>query len=201
MSGDAMDPEFQALGVQLADATVRNTASAIADRIGVAKARRKDQETIAELEEIVSGLLSDKSELVRIAQAYEEALVAQRISQSDIEYLSNNFVPILTQLMETAAAEQGEDVASIQRMIDLVKPILSVETVTILQLIGFNFKKAIGEPLTELVAKLISSRVHPDVDRSQEIQALSIKREVAYLEVARDAEAHARLQSMLGHAS
>lgn len=191
-----MDPELQSLGVQLADAAVRNTAATIADRIGAAKARRKNEETIAELEEIVSGLVSDKSELVRIAQAYEEELVAQRISASDIEYISTNFVPILKRLMESAATERGEDDASIQAMIELVQPILSVETVTVLQLIGFNFRKAIGEPLTTLVNQLISSKTPPNTTATLEIQRLQLLREVAYLEVARDPEAHERLTGM-----
>ena len=76
------------LGVQLADTAIRNTAGSIADRITAAKGRRRDQETIAELEDIVYGLLSDKSELVQIAQAYEQEFVAQRISADDISYIS-----------------------------------------------------------------------------------------------------------------
>lgn len=194
-----MDPELQTLGVQLADAAVRNTAAAIADRIGAAKARRKNDEIIAELEEIISGLVSDKSELVRIAQAYEEELVAQRIAASDIEYISTNFVPLLQRLLESGAAERGEDAASIQAMIELVQPILSVETVTVLQLIGFNFRKAIGEPLTTLVGQLISSRTPTSPVVTLEIQRLELLREVAYLEVARDPEAHERLARMLGN--
>lgn len=194
-----MDPLLQTLGVQLADAAVRNTAAAIADRIGAAKARRKNDEIIAELEEIISGLVSDKSELVRIAQAYEEELVAQRITASDIEYISTSFVPILQRLLESGAAERGEDAASIQAMIELVQPILSVETVTVLQLIGFNFRKAIGEPLTTLVGQLISSRTPTSPAVTLEIQRLGLLREVAYLEVARDPEAHERLTRMLGN--
>src|SRR6266511_836805 len=67
-----VDPEIYSLSVQLADTAIRNTASAIGDKITAAKARKKDQETIAELEEIISNLISDKNDLVRIAQAYEQ---------------------------------------------------------------------------------------------------------------------------------
>src|SRR5665648_580720 len=93
-----MDPELQALGVRLAESVVRNTASAIADRIGVLKAKKQDQQTIADLEEIVNGLIADKSEVVRIAQAYQEELVAQRISGSDVQYITTNIVPVLKRL-------------------------------------------------------------------------------------------------------
>jgi hypothetical protein len=46
--------------------------------------------------EIIGGLLSDKNELVRIAQTFEQEFIAQRISQTDVEYLSNNLLPIIS---------------------------------------------------------------------------------------------------------
>lgn len=193
-----MDPQLQALGVQLGEAAVRNTAGAIADRITAAKTRRKNEETIAELEEIVGGLLADKSALVRIAQAFEQELVAQRIAPSDIEYISNNLVPIAKQLVESGAADKGEDPAAMEEMIDLLQPILSVETVTVLQLIGFNFRKAIGEPLTALVARLISSRAETDPNLLLEIERLRLEREIAVFEIAKDADAYARLAALSG---
>lgn len=88
-----MDHQLQTLALQLADTTVRNTAGSIADRVATAKARKKDRETIAELEEIISSLTSDKNELVRISQAFEQELVAQRISQTDVEYISTHLSP------------------------------------------------------------------------------------------------------------
>lgn len=93
-----MDPNLQALAVQLADTALRNTTGAIADRITAAKARKQDQTTIAELEEIISGLLMDKAELVRIAQAFHDEFVAERISSTDIGYITENLLPIVRQL-------------------------------------------------------------------------------------------------------
>ena len=43
----------------------------------------------------------------------------------------------------------------INQIIDVLKPLLSIETFTILQLLGFNFREAIGIPLTKLVNKSI----------------------------------------------
>ncbi len=193
-----MDPQLQTLATQLADTAIRNTAGSIADRITAAKARRKDRATIAELEDIVYGLLSDKSELVQIAQAYEQELVAQQISATDIEYISTNFVPLLQRLIESAGADNSEDGTSQQEMIGLIQPLLSVETVTVLQLIGFNFRKAIGEPLTELVSKLIASKAQVDPASLVEIQRLSLVRETALIEIAKNPGAHKRLVDMLG---
>jgi hypothetical protein len=151
--GDGMDQDVYALSAQYASAAVRNTASAVFDKINAAKARKRDQETIAELENIISDLLADKAELVGIAQTYEEALVAQRISATDVEYISTNIVPVLGDILSAAGQPQNN------AAFDMVERLLSVETVTILQLVGFNFKKAIGEPLTELLASAIRSRI------------------------------------------
>ena len=191
-----MDPELQKLGIELGEVALRNSAGAVIDRVRTVKAKKRDRETIAELEEIISGLLSDKTELVRIAQAYEQELIAQKISQADIEYITTNFVPLLKQLIEKGAEQSGDDTETVQEIIDLVQPIVSVETVTVLQLLGFNFRKGIGEPLTRLVAGLIEARAQADVADTHELQRLGLLRETAYLEIARDPDAYARLREL-----
>lgn len=145
-----MDPELTQLSLQLANTAVRNSASAVAERINSARTRKRDQETIAELEEIVNELVADKAELVRIAQAYEEEFIAQRLSPENVEYIIGSVVPVLERLV----AESGDETA-VQKMMDLLQPVLSVETLTVLQLVGFNFKRAIGEPLTEVLQQRI----------------------------------------------
>lgn len=190
-----MDPELQVLGIQLTNAAVRNTASAVADKIGAAKARQKDKDTIAELEDIVSGLLDDKNELLRIAQAFEQEMVAQRISESDIRYMTENLVPRLQELVSVTASDETLD-ETMQSMIDILQPIISVETLTVLQLIGFNFRKAIGEPLTDLLARLIKSRATADVNADKELQRLRLEHEVMFLKVIQDADASARLREL-----
>jgi hypothetical protein len=149
-----VDTQLQALGIQLSDAAVRNTAGAVADKIRAVKARKQDQETIAELEAIVNDLVADKSELVRIANAYEDELVAQRLTSDQIRYISENLVPILEQLAESTTP-QAEGAAA---ALGVLRTLLSEETVTVLQLVGFNFRVAIGEPLTALVSSYISAR-------------------------------------------
>lgn len=95
-------------------------------------------------------MVADKAELVRIAQAYEEEFVAQRLSPENVEYIIGSVVPVLERLV----AESGDETA-VQKMMDLLQPVLSVETLTVLQLVGFNFKRAIGEPLTEVLHQRI----------------------------------------------
>jgi hypothetical protein len=65
---------------------------------------------------------------------------------------------------------------------------VTTETLTIMQLVGFNFRRAIGEPLTTLVERLILSRV-PAPDQSAELQALQLRQQAAYFEALADPEA------------
>jgi hypothetical protein len=193
-----VDPDMQQLVVQLADVAVRNSVATVAARITAAKARKRDQETINQLEQIVNDLLDDKNELYRIAQAYEQELVAQRISDVDVAYITETILPLLeTMLASAAAAGQGEP-SQVQQMIDLIKPVVSKETVTVLQLLGFNFRRALGEPLTELVSKAILAKVPAAPADAADLQELTLRREVAVLEVAKDAAASARLSKMMG---
>lgn len=41
---------------------------------------------------------------------------------------------------------------------EMIKDLISVDTLKTMQLLGFNYKAAIGEPLTELCASAISAK-------------------------------------------
>ena len=141
---------FIQLTTNLAEVAARNSASFISNKIKAIKAKKNDKETISELEEIISDLLNDKTEIQRIAQAYEQELVSQKITENDIKYITENLLPIFSEFMPN------------QVDVELIKKILSVETLTIMQLIGFNYKKAIGEPLTLLLKQAIESKMPMD---------------------------------------
>lgn len=76
--------------------------------------------------------------------------MAQRLSSEDVEYIIGSVVPVLERLVD----ESGDETA-VQKMMDLLQPVLSVETLTVLQLVGVNFKRAIGEPPTEVLHQRI----------------------------------------------
>ena len=138
------------LAANLAEVCARNGASFISNKIRASKTKKNDKETIAELEEIISDLLNDKSEIQRIAQAYEEELVSQKITEDDIKYITDNLLPVFSEFMPDKV------------QFEQLKKILSVETLTIMQLIGFNYKQAIGEPLTLLIKKSIEAKIPMD---------------------------------------
>ena len=138
------------LAANLAESAARNTASFISNKISTVKTKKNDKETIAALEEIINDLLNDKLEIQRIAQAYEQELVSQKITEDDIKYITDNLLPIFSDFIPDKV------------QIEQLEKILSVETLTIMQLIGFNYKQAIGEPLTLLLRKAIESKIPMD---------------------------------------
>ena len=140
------------LDSNLIEISARNTATYIADKIKTSKAKKNDKETINELEEIIQNLLNDKIEIQRIAQAYEQELTSQKITEKDIEYITNNLLPVFSKFIPQDKVNDLEQ----------IKSLLSVETLTIMQLLGFNYKRAIGEPLTLLLQKTIESRIPVD---------------------------------------
>lgn len=148
-----VDPELQRLSIQLGEVAARNAAGAVLDRITAAKARKKTEETVNALEEIVGELLADKAELTLIAQSLDDQLVAQRLTEDDVAYITENLLPVIQQLTSDSTGSGGGE-----ELKEIVGPLLSKETLTILQLIGFNFKEAIGTPLTELVSQYIAAQ-------------------------------------------
>lgn len=94
------------LATNLVEATARNGASIISDKIKTAKTKKEYKETISELEEIIYNLLTDKAEIQRIAQAYEQELVSQKITEGDIKYITDNLLPIIAEFIPEKDKEQ-----------------------------------------------------------------------------------------------
>lgn len=169
------------LAANLAEATARNTASFVSNKITAIKAKKNDKDTINELEEIISELLTDKLEIQRIAQSYEQELVSQKITEKDIKYITDNLLPILSKFIP---ADKYSD-------LEQIKSILSVETLTIMQLLGFNYKKAIGEPLTNLLKKVIEAKIPTDTETNT-------KYALAITKIAQDKDATDRYLQLTG---
>ena len=133
------------LTAKLAEVGIKNSAQIIYDKIRTVKHKNNDKETINALEEIINDLISDKNELVQIAKCYEQEFVAQKISEEDIEYITDKLLPLLLKIPGVHEQQAALEV------------LLSKETLKILQLLGFNYKEAIGEPLTGVISHAISS--------------------------------------------
>lgn len=187
-----MTPEMITLGTELATIAGRKSVEAIFDKIRTVKKKGDKDEIISNLEEIINELISDKNRLIQISQAYEENIITQKITQDEIDYITNSIIPLLEEFLKQSSQD---DSAKIQDGINIIKPILSKEIFNIMQILGFNFKEAIGEPLTELLAAFIRSKIDT-TEKSLKLQMLVQQREVEYLKICQDEEAYNRLMSI-----
>lgn len=187
-----LTPEMISIGTELATIVGKRSVETIFDKIRTVKEKGNKEEIIRSLEAIINELIEDKNYLIQISQAYEEKLMTQKITQTEIDYITESIVPLLEEFLKQSNPDEAE---KIQEGINLIKPILSKETLNIMQILGFNFKKAIGEPLTEWLSSVIRANIVV-VDKNLSIQELSLKREIEYLKLCQNEEAFNRLSSV-----
>lgn len=185
-----LSSEMISLGTELSKIAGKSVA-VIYDKIKAAKNDQDNKQTIAKLEELISELIDDKQSLIQIAQTYQSSLAAQSITEAEIEYVSSELLPIIETLVESSNDEGKEKMTA---TIELLKPILSKETIKIMQIMGFNYKEAIGQPLTELLASTIRSKIQDEY--KYKLAALSAERDVAYMKLCCDPEAFERFKEL-----
>ena len=129
---------------------VKGTVTAIHSKIESVKSEKNADTLRATYDEIINEILSEREQAIRIAQAYKEELDKVQISDEDINHLHNTVSKVIDVIKEFSP--QKEDVLS---SIEPLKDLISVDTLKTMQLLGFNYKAAIGEPLTQLCANAI----------------------------------------------
>ncbi len=137
------------MGVSLTELAVKGTATAVANKIKTVKEEKNVERIRSTYDEIVNELLSERDEAVRIAQAYKSELDRIVISDEDIEHLNSTATRLLD-LLKVFSPELNTD------SFDAFKDLISVDTLKTMQLLGFNYKAAIGEPLTQICSNAIS---------------------------------------------
>ena len=136
------------LGTELTAYAVKGTVSAVSTKVRSIKNEKNIEKLRNNYDEIISELLEEREDIIRIAQAYRAELEKVEISDDDIEHLHNTVETVLDLLGSFLGEEQ----------VDAFKPlkeIINVDTLKTMQLLGFNYKDAIGIPLTKICAKAI----------------------------------------------
>ena len=110
--------EILTLGIELANIVGNRSVESIFDKINVAKKKGDNEETIIKLEEIINELISDKNNLIQIAQAYQEKIITQKITDNEIEYIIENIIPLAEQILKKTAFEEGEKVKKVDTEIE-----------------------------------------------------------------------------------
>ena len=148
--------ELLGLGVSLTELAVKGTATAISSKIKAIKDEKNIDNVRTTYDEIINELLSEREEAVRIAQAYKSELEKVVISDEDIQHLHNT----VTRILELIKKSQGNTEVNNQiQAYEQIKELISVDTLKTMQLLGFNYKAAIGEPLTLMLRNFILSKV------------------------------------------
>lgn len=152
------------MGVSLAVLAVKGTVTAVNTKIKASKDEKNIERLRATYDELVNELLLEREEAIRIAQAYKSELDRISISDQDIEHLHNTVEKVLEifySIQMASALIQGDEAVGKARKaeesLEAVKNLISVDTLKTMQLLGFNYKAAIGEPLTLICANAISS--------------------------------------------
>jgi hypothetical protein len=107
----------------------------------------------ATYDEIVNELILEREEAVRIAQAYKSELEKIEISDENIQHL-NNTVERVLEILKVMAPDTPIETY------EQIKKLISADTLKAIQLLGFNYKAAIGEPLTQLCSTAILSKAN-----------------------------------------
>ena len=76
------------------------------------------------------------------------------IDDKDIEYLHNTLERVISLLSSFTSVEDGKE-DSMKQLVAL----LNKDTLKTMQLLGFNYKEAIGEPLTEVCSNAIRNKL------------------------------------------
>ena len=136
------------LGTELTAYAVKGTVSAVSTKVKSIKNEKNIEKLKNNYDEIISELLEEREDIIRIAQTYRAELEKVEISDSDIEHLHSTIETFLDILAGFLGDEQ----------VNAIKPfkdLINVDTLKTMQLLGFNYKDAIGLPLTKLCANAI----------------------------------------------
>lgn len=152
------------MGISLTELAIKGTATAVTNKIESVKDEKNVEKLRNTYDEIVNELLAERDEAIRIAQAYKSELDRIVISDDDIEHLHNTVSRILEIIkafqIVAATAKGSEEVAKVTAQVEgyeQIKELISVDTLKTMQLLGFNYKAAIGEPLTQICANAITN--------------------------------------------
>ena len=145
------------LGTKLTVLATTNIAATVMSRFSVMRQQKKIEEICNAYEEIVNELVADRAQAISIASAYQAELNRFEITDADIEHLQRTVSRVLGLLQSLSSDSAQESMA----VFGSVESLLSRDTLKAMQLLGFDYKKAIGDPLTEVCADTIRAKLKP----------------------------------------
>lgn len=159
-----MDQELVRLGATLVEVMSRNTISFVGGKMAVAKEKQDKESQSLAYTEIINNLLQDKEDITMIAREYKQAYDHVTISDEDIQYLHNTLKSAISVLgmFSKNSEDSGDNEKNLNNLVEL----LNKDTLKTMQLLGFNYKEAIGQPLTEVCAEAIKTKLKTQTNSS-----------------------------------
>lgn len=142
---------LEELAKSLSLLSTKGTVTATEAKIKAIQVEKDIEKIRNQYDEIINELIAERAEAIRIAQVYKNEMERYVISDSDIEHLHNTVELVLDIIKEMSP---NTNVAMYQQL----KELICVDVLKAIQLLGFNYKEAIGEPLTQLCANAILNK-------------------------------------------
>lgn len=153
-------------GTQLAVLAGKGTAAIVGSKFQSIRAKKQHEEICNSYEELINELVADRAQAIAIAQAYEAELDRYQITDEDIVHLQKTVSNALDLIASFSPTVKAADLKPF-------KDLISVDTLKSMQLLGFDYKAAIGAPLTKACAEAIEAKLK--VSPSKPVQKKSGK--------------------------
>lgn len=173
------------------------TIGAVNDKVRAAIESRDSNYAVTSLQEIINKLIEEREEAIRQNNELKEKVAELNttinnftLDESKFEHITNTILPFIREHGNIEDSEQ----------IEMIEKLISADTLEILQILGFNYKDAVGKPLTDLCNNLVSSLQKPNYNSEEGIrlQQIHAERDIAYIRISENEEAYKRLMKLYG---
>lgn len=152
-------------GVELTTLVVKGTTTLVNSKVQSLREERNADKLRNIYDEIINELLLEREQALRIAQAYKEEYDRVNIGDDDIEYLHNTLKQVIKLLSSFTTMDENKR-SNMNQLVAL----LNKDTLKTMQLLGFNYKEAIGEPLTEVCSNAIREKLSGRTLKNRQIK-------------------------------
>ena len=151
-----MDTDASAILVeastQLAVLAAKGTATTVSNKFQSIRQKKQIEDICNSYEELINEVVAERAQAIAVAQAYESELRRYEISDEEINHLRATVSDALDVLKEMSP---GTDITVYEQL----KSLITVNTLKAMQLLGFDYKAAIGDPLTKACAAAIEKKL------------------------------------------
>lgn len=150
---------------KLVELTFNRTADWIESKMTQAKTIKDVNQLNAFYQDMFNQLLQDKMDLITLAQQYQAELEEKKITDEDLENVRStvtNVFGVITSYMEGEADKSDDNRRSLNNLKEVLPTLLqlvNVQTLQTMQILGFNYKEAVGKPLTLAIQQTIYNKM------------------------------------------